>query len=91
MKTNVNVSVNAADDLKAVLNKYCDIQQDKIEYQKNAASEDDDKLCFRICTSSGTRINIPSNILRDAMIAGAIIATSKIVIDILSLIPWFKK
>lgn len=89
--TELNVNLNASDDVKQILSNYNYIQQSKLTYQKQVAEEDENKLCFRICTSSGTRINIPSRILRDAMIAGGIIAASKIVIDIISIIQINKK
>ena len=90
MKTQLDINVNIDDDAKQIARAYNDIQKEKLEYQKRVAEEDENKLCFRICTSSGTRINVPPRILRDAMIAGAIVAGSKIVIDVISLISKFK-
>ena len=90
MKTSINVNINAAEDVKQILNNYNNIQKEKLDYQRQVASEDENKLCFRVCTASGTRINIPPRILRDTLIAGVIVASAKIVIDVISIIPWFK-
>lgn len=87
---NVNLNVDAAPDVKQILNNYNNIQQSKLDYQKQVAEEDEDKLCFRICTSSGTRINVPPRILRDSLIAGGIILTAKIIIDVISIIQMNK-
>ena len=91
MKASVDFNINAAEDVKQILNNYNNIQKSKLEYQKQLSEEDDNKLCFRICTPSGTRINIPPRILRDALIAGGIVATSKIIIDIISIIQMKNK
>ncbi len=90
MKTQFNINLNVDNDAKEIVRTYNNIQKEKLDYQKRVADEDEDKLCFRICTSSGTRINVPPRILRDAVIAGAIIAGSKIIIDIISLVSRFK-
>ena len=87
---NVNLNVDAAPDVKQILDNYNNIQQSKLDYQKQVAEEDEDKLCFRICTSSGTRINVPPRILRDSLIAGGIILTAKIIIDMISIIQMNK-
>lgn len=87
----VNVNINIDDDAKKIANTYNDIQREKLEYQRKVTEEDDEKLCFRICTSSGTRINVPPRLLRDAIIAGGIIAFSKIIIDIISIIEYKKQ
>lgn len=85
---NVNINVDIDDDAKKIANTYNDIQRERLEYQRKVTEEDDEKLCFRICTSSGTRINVPPRLLRDAIIAGGIIAFSKIIIDIISIIEY---
>lgn len=87
----VNVNINIDDDAKKIANTYNAIQREKLEYQRKVTEEDDEKLCFRICTSSGTRINVPPRLLRDAIIAGGIIAFSKIIIDIISIIEYKKQ
>lgn len=87
---NVNLNVDAAPDVKQILDNYNNIQQSKLDYQKQVAEEDEDKLCFRICTPSGTRINVPPRILRDSLIAGGIILTAKIIIDMISIIQMNK-
>lgn len=86
MKPEINVKVNVDDDVKKIINAYNDIQKDKLEYQQKVAAEDENKLCFRICTSSGTRINVPPRLLRDTIIAGGIMVFSKIIIDVISII-----
>lgn len=85
---NINVNVDVDEDTKKIADQYNDIQREKFEYQRKVTEEDDEKLCFRICTSSGTRINVPPRLLRDAIIAGGIIAFSKIIIDIISIIEY---
>ena len=84
----INININVDEDTKKIANEYNDIQREKFEYQRKATEEDDEKLCFRICTSSGTRINVPPRLLRDAVIAGGIIAFSKIIIDVISIIQF---
>ena len=84
----IKVNINVDDDVKKIASTYNDIQKEKLEYQQKVADEDEDKLCFRICTASGTRINVPPRLLRDAVIAGGIIAFSKIIIDIISIIQF---
>ena len=84
MKASVNIDVS--ENVQNLLKEFSDMQKNRYEKMEKSASEDDDKLCFRICTASGTRINIPSNILRDTLIAGAIFMGVKIAVDLVEII-----
>ncbi len=83
--------LDVSEDVKKLVSEVKDTFDNRYEHQYQMTSVDDDKLSFRICTSSGTKINIPSNILRDALIAGTIFIATKIVLETIDLILSNKK
>lgn len=88
----VKHKINIADDIKAILKSYVDLQIRKQKCMEILYDEDVDRdeFVFRICTSSGTRINIPTRVLTISLFVGGAVAVGKVTADIISAVAALK-
>lgn len=85
-KTHHKVELDINEDVKELFGDYETFQKKKHEYLETQQENDEYELCFKICTGAGTKINIPSPILKDSFIAISIFTALSAVSKILGAI-----
>ena len=84
--------IDISNDIKAIVKSYVDLQNRKQKCMEILYDEDVDRdeFVFRICTSSGTRINVPTRILKGILAVFGTVAIGKTAAEVLTSVATLK-